>query len=80
MDIVMSRNTLWQNIMIRIGEEFTVPDPIGTLMVKRGVAETKESYINRKKEEQKRRDAKEKAEAQPEPEKPKKVHIAKVPK
>jgi hypothetical protein len=61
MDIVMSRNTLWQNIMIRIGEEFTVPDPIGTLMVKRGVAKKRE-------------------EAQPEPEKPKKVHIAKVPK
>jgi hypothetical protein len=38
MDIVMVRNTLWQNIMVRIGEKFTVSDLIGTAMVRRGVA------------------------------------------
>jgi hypothetical protein len=41
MDIVMTRNTLWQNLMIRIGEEFTVSDSIGTALIKRGVAKEK---------------------------------------
>jgi hypothetical protein len=41
MQIVMTRNTLWQNLMIRIGEEFTASDEIGTALVRRGVARDK---------------------------------------
>jgi hypothetical protein len=38
MDIEMIRITLWQNLRIAIGEKFTVPDPIGAALIRRGVA------------------------------------------
>jgi hypothetical protein len=41
MDIVMTRNTLWQNQIIKIGTEFTVPTDIGAGMIRRNVAREK---------------------------------------
>lgn len=38
----MTRNTQWQNLVIKIGAEFTVPNDIGNCMIKRGVAKEKE--------------------------------------
>ena len=37
-DIVMTRKTLWQNIIIPIGTEFSVPETIATGLIRRNVA------------------------------------------
>jgi hypothetical protein len=60
-DIIMTRNTLWQNLIIRIGEEFTVSDSIGTAMIRRGVAKDKAMVAAITKQETKDAKAEQKA-------------------
>lgn len=45
MDIVMTRNTLWQNLMIRIGTEFTVPNDVGIALLRRGLAKDRNAVV-----------------------------------
>jgi len=46
MDIVMTRNTLWQNLMIRIGTEFTVPSDVGIALLRRGLAKDRNAVAS----------------------------------
>lgn len=38
MEIVTGKNTIWQNQVIKKGSEFTVPDDIGSALIRLGVA------------------------------------------